>query len=35
VALKNINFAGAKYGDELVALVQNSNGLIFPGEEDF
>lgn len=32
---KNIAFAGAKYGDELVSLVQNSLGLIFPGEEDF
>jgi len=32
---KNIMFTGAKYGDELVVLVQNSLGLIFPGEEDF
>lgn len=32
---KNIIFTGAKYGDELVSLVQNSLGLIFPGEEDF
>lgn len=32
---KNIMFAGARYGDELVALVQNSLWLIFPGEEDF
>lgn len=32
---KNIIFTGAKYGDELVWLVQNSLGLIFPGEEDF
>lgn len=32
---KNIIFAGPKYGDELVDLVQNSLGLIFPGEEDF
>ncbi|ATU05914.1 hypothetical protein BKN14_03415 [Candidatus Gracilibacteria bacterium HOT-871] len=32
---ENIKFAGAKYGDELVFLVQNSLGLIFPGEEDF
>lgn len=32
---KNIIFSGAKYGDELVALVQKSLGLIFPGEEDF
>ncbi|NVP17768.1 glycosyltransferase [Candidatus Gracilibacteria bacterium] len=32
---KNIKFAGAKYNDELVYIVQNSMGLIFPGEEDF
>ncbi|MCH8518768.1 glycosyltransferase [Candidatus Gracilibacteria bacterium] len=32
---KNIIFTGARYGDELVTLVQNSLGLIFPGEEDF
>ncbi|RKW20494.1 glycosyltransferase family 4 protein [Candidatus Gracilibacteria bacterium] len=32
---ENIKFAGAKYDDELVFLVQNSSGLIFPGEEDF
>jgi glycosyltransferase involved in cell wall biosynthesis len=32
---KNIFFAGARYGDELVFLVQNSLGLIFPWEEDF
>ena len=32
---ENIIFAWAKYGDELVALVQNSSGLIFPWEEDF
>lgn len=32
---ENIVFVGAKFGDELVALVQNSLGLIFPGEEDF
>ena len=31
----NIHFVGAKYGDELVWFVQNSLGLIFPGEEDF
>ncbi|MDD3145568.1 MAG: glycosyltransferase [Candidatus Gracilibacteria bacterium] len=31
----NIYFAGTKYNDELVYLVQNSLGLIFPGEEDF
>lgn len=34
-ASKNIVFAGAKYSDELVFLVQNSLWLIFPGEEDF
>lgn len=32
---KNIQFVGAQYGDDLVSLVQNSSGLIFPGEEDF
>lgn len=32
---ENIMFAWAKYGDELVAFVQNSLWLIFPGEEDF
>lgn len=32
---QNIIFAWAKYWDELVYLVQNSLGLIFPGEEDF
>lgn len=32
---ENIKFAGAQYGDDLVSLVQNSLGLIFPGEEDF
>jgi len=32
---KNIEFVWAKYGDELVKLVQNSEGLVFPGEEDF
>ena len=31
----NIIFTWAKYWDELVSLVQNSNWLIFPGEEDF
>ncbi len=31
----NIKFAGAQYWDDLVALVQNSQWLIFPGEEDF
>jgi len=35
ITWKNIAFSGAKYGDELVSLVQNSSGLIFPGEEDF
>jgi glycosyltransferase involved in cell wall biosynthesis len=35
VTWKNIKFVGAKYGDELVELVQNSLGLVFPGEEDF
>ncbi len=32
---KNIFFVGKKFSDELVSLVQNSLGLIFPGEEDF
>lgn len=32
---KNIYFAWAQYGDNLVYLVQNSLGLVFPGEEDF
>jgi glycosyltransferase involved in cell wall biosynthesis len=32
---KNIVFSGARYGDDLVYLVQNSSWLIFPGEEDF
>ncbi len=31
----NIVFVWAKYADELVSLVQQSSGLIFPGEEDF
>ena len=31
----NIEFVWAQYADELVSLVQNSQGLIFPGEEDF
>ncbi len=31
----NISFTWAQYGDDLVVLVQNSLGLIFPGEEDF
>ena len=33
--VKNIQFAWAQYWDDLVSLVQNSLGLIFPGEEDF
>lgn len=32
---ENTMFVGPKYGDELVAFVQNSLGLIFPWEEDF
>lgn len=32
---KNIIFTWAKYSDDLVSLVQNSNWLIFPWEEDF
>lgn len=32
---KNIIFLWAKYGDELVGLVQESIAMIFPGEEDF
>lgn len=35
VKKENIKFAWAKYWDELVFLVQNSLGLIFPWEEDF
>jgi len=35
MAEKNIYFTGPKYWDELVALLQNSSGLIFSGEEDF
>ncbi len=31
----NIRFSWAQYWDDLVHLVQNSLGLIFPGEEDF
>ena len=34
-AWKNIVFTWAKYWSDLVSLVQNSNWLIFPGEEDF
>jgi len=32
---KNIKFSWAQYDNDLVDLVQNSLGLIFPGEEDF
>lgn len=32
---ENIFFTGAQFWDDLVTLVQNSLGLIFPGEEDF
>lgn len=32
---KNIVFSGPQYWDQLVSLVQNSLGLVFPGEEDF
>lgn len=32
---KNIVFAWAQYGDDLVDIVQNCQWLIFPGEEDF
>lgn len=32
---ENIDFTWAQYGDDLVYLVQNSLGLVFPGEEDF
>lgn len=32
---ENIIFTWPQYGDDLVSLVQNSLGLIFPGEEDF
>lgn len=35
ISHKNIHFVGAQYGDTLVSLVQESLGLIFPGEEDF
>jgi len=35
MAGKNIIFTWAKYSDELVKIVQNSNWLIFPWEEDF
>ncbi len=32
---ENVIFVGVRYDKELVALVQNSKGLIFPWEEDF
>lgn len=32
---KNITFVGKKFWADLVYFVQNSSGLIFPGEEDF
>jgi glycosyltransferase involved in cell wall biosynthesis len=35
LAKKNIVFVWKQYWDDLVALVQNSLGLIFPWEEDF
>jgi glycosyltransferase involved in cell wall biosynthesis len=35
VEWNNIIFTGPQYWDDLVWLVQNSQGLIFPGEEDF
>lgn len=35
VQWENIQFLWAMYGDDLVELVQNSSGLVFPGEEDF
>lgn len=35
VTWNNIIFTGPQYGDDLVWIVQNSQGLIFPGEEDF
>ena len=35
IAEKNIIFTWAQYWDDLVSLVQNSNWLIFPWEEDF
>ncbi len=35
IASKNIQFTWVQFWDELVALVQWSLGLIFPGEEDF
>ncbi len=35
IKTKNIAFVWPKYDDELVYLVQNSLGLIFPWEEDF
>lgn len=35
VTSENITFTGPQYWDGLVSLVQNSSGLVFPGEEDF
>lgn len=35
ISANNIIFTWAVYWDQLVQLVQNSNWLIFPGEEDF
>ena len=35
MAQKNTTFVGYQYWDNLVSLVQNSNWLIFPWEEDF
>ncbi len=35
IASSNTHFVGAQFGDDLVSLVQQSRGLIFPGEEDF
>ncbi len=35
IVLENIKLVWAKYGDELVSLVQNSLWMIFPWEEDF
>jgi len=32
---KNIQFAGTQFWDDLVSIVQQSSGLIFPWEEDF
>jgi hypothetical protein len=32
---ENIFFLGAIHGDDFIALMQQCQGLIFPGEEDF